>query len=93
MPDPQKPVDAGISTTLSSSGCLVMVGWAGLSCVLLFVNGGIVMALVHALQERGVDWLREPRLVQFLVIVGPVALLVLQWSMIDQLRSYVGRRW
>lgn len=48
---------------------------------------------VHALQERGVDWLREPRLVQFLVIVGPVALLVLQWSMIDQLRSYVGRRW
>jgi len=62
------------------------------SCVLLFLNGGMTMALINAAGERGHNWVTNDRITQFLVLFGPVLLLVIQWSMIDYLRSRLQRR-
>jgi len=50
------------------------------------------MALINAIGERGYTWVGDDRITQFLVLVGPVLLLVIQWSMIDYLRTHLQRR-
>jgi hypothetical protein len=78
-------VDLRSLTRPTSSGCLVVMTSALVSCVLLFLNGGVVMALVNALAQRGVAFASDERITQFLVLIGPVLLLILQWIMLDYL--------
>ncbi len=76
----------------TSSGCVVVLASAVLSCVLLFLNGGVVMALVHTFDDQGWAFARDDRIAQFLVLIVPVLLLVMQWMMIDYLRMKFRRR-
>ncbi len=61
------------------------------SCFLLFLNGGVVMALVNALDDWGFTYTADDRITQFIVLIGPVLLLVIQWMMIDYVTARLRR--
>lgn len=76
------------------AGCLAAMGSAALTCFLLFLNGGVVLATLNALSSssRGLVYLRNESFSQFVVLIGPVILVIIQWMMIDYLRTRVSRR-
>lgn len=76
----------------TSSGCLVVLTSALLCCVLLFFNGGLVMAVVNTFDDQDWAFAQNDRITQFIVLIGPVLLLIIQWMMIDYLRSQLRRR-
>lgn len=59
---------------------------------LLFFNGGLMMAVIDGLREAEVGWARGDQFAQFLVLIGPVLMLVMQWWMLDYLRGSLARR-
>ncbi len=65
---------------------------AAISCLLLFLNGGLVMAFLNALADREWQPAKDPQITQFVVLLIPVLLLVIQWWMIDYLRAVFHRR-
>lgn len=73
---------------LGVSGCLAVMGWALVASLMLFINGGLTLALVNQFGDNAGSWLRDERVTQLLVLIGPVALLVMQWWLIDRLRAY-----
>ncbi len=77
-------------------GCLPAIASALLSALLLFLNGAVVLAILNALSASRsplIDLVvKNEKWTQFLVLCGPVALLVLQWLMFDYLRSVLGQR-
>lgn len=75
----------------TSSGCLVILASAVVSCILLFLNGGLVMALINVFADRDLPYAQDGRISQFIVLIGPVLLLIVQWMMIDYVRVRVGR--
>lgn len=84
-----EPFDANQLTRIGYSGCMVALAWAVVACLLLFINGGLVLALLLEFEaEFDGTWLRDERVAQLLVLIGPVVLLVMQWWLIDKLRSY-----
>ncbi len=74
------------------AGCLMIMATALFACALLFFNGSIVMAVIDALRESDAGWVPEDQVAQFVVLLGPVLLLVVQWWLIDHLRSGLARR-
>jgi len=88
----KETIDAAALSRVTTSGCLVIFASALVSCVLLFLNGGVTMALINAVGERGYTWVADDRITQFLVLIGPVLLLIIQWTMIDYLRTRFQRR-
>lgn len=88
----QESIDRAVVAGAQASGCLLLALSALLSCGMLFLNGGVTMALINAAGERGYGWVNDDRITQFLVLVSPVLLLVAQWWMIDYLRSRFQRR-
>lgn len=74
-----------------SAGCWIVLISALVSCLLLFLNGGVVMALINMLDDAGWQIVGDTRFTQFVVLIGPVVLLVIQWMMIDYLRNRLFR--
>ncbi len=75
-----------------AAGCLAAVGSASLTGFLLFLNGGVVLAALNAMSSGGLVFLRNESFSQFAVLIGPVILVVIQWLMIDYLRTRLLRR-
>jgi len=73
-------------------GCLAAVSSALLTGFLLFLNGGVVLAGLNAVSSGGFPFLRDERFSQFVVLAGPVVLVVIQWIMLDYLRTRFVRR-
>ena len=70
-------------------GLLTTLGSALISCLLLIVNGALVLAIIAAVGAT------EPNLQtisQFLLFALPVALLIVEWMMIDYLRRFWRQR-
>lgn len=64
-------------------GCGYLLMATLLTCVLLAINGLIVINLVSAVMPAlPRDW-RQPRLIQSLMFLMPLALLVLEWWVCD----------
>jgi hypothetical protein len=80
------------STGTLAAGCMAAVGSALLTGFLLFLNGGVVLAALNALSSGGFTMLRNESFSQFAVLFGPVILVVIQWMMIDYLRTHLIRR-
>lgn len=74
------------SQTLAA-GCLASLASAALTCLLLFVNGSLVMALLVAAAGWGLPWVRNPQVSQFLLFSLPVVLTIIQWIAIDYVRT------
>ena len=81
--------DQAKSGTLAA--CLTAMGSAVTTGFLLFLNGGVVLAAVNTLASGGLEELNDDRFSQFLVLFGPVLMVVVQWIMIDYLRTHLGR--
>jgi hypothetical protein len=64
-------------------GCGFLIVSALLTCVLLAINGLIVMNLVNAIMPTLPDEWRQPRVAQAIVFLGPLALLVVEWWICD----------
>lgn len=75
-----------------AAGCLAAFGSAVLTGFLLFLNGGVVLAALNALSSGGLTFLRDERFSQFIVLIGPVILVVIEWMMLDYLRMHLLRR-
>lgn len=73
-------------TTLLA-GCLMTLVSASITGLLLFLNGSLVMALLTAFSASGPSWAKKPAFSQFVLFSLPVALVVIQWMMIDYLRT------
>lgn len=71
-----------------SQGCLFALLSTAVTCFLLFINGGLVSALCQAFGDLAPIWMQNPRSMQFIMFVGPVVFVIVQWMMID----YVMRR-
>ncbi|TWT95719.1 hypothetical protein [Neorhodopirellula pilleata] len=81
-----------IEITDIAGGCLVSSFAAVLSCGFLVINGAIVMALLSVAASGGAEWIQNEKLSQFLLFGLPVALLIVQWRLIDTLRWILRRR-
>jgi hypothetical protein len=64
-------------------GCGFLLVSLLLSCVLLGINGLIVSNVFHATQANLPEELRQPRVAQAVVFLGPVLLLILEWWICD----------
>lgn len=64
-------------------GCLFIIASTLLTCVLLFINGGLVQAAYAMLAPTGPIWMHKPSVSQFVMFLGPVLLVVIEWVMID----------
>jgi hypothetical protein len=73
-------------------GCGFLIVSAFLTCVLLAINGLIVMNVVHAVLPTLPEEWRSPRIAQTIVFLGPLVLLFLEWWVcdvsLDWLRPY-----
>ena len=83
--------DANERNTMTT-GCLLAFGSALLTCLMLFINGSLVMALLTAFSGSGPAWMRKPEFTQFVLFVTPVLLAVVQWIMIDYVRTRFRQR-
>lgn len=64
-------------------GCGFLCVSAVLTCVLLAINGLIVMNLVNAVLPTLPEEMRQDRVAQAVVFLGPLALLVIEWWACD----------
>ena len=68
-------------------GCLLSLGSALVTCLMLFINGSLVLAFLAVFDRVGPAWMRDPSFSQFMLFLVPVLLVVVQWIMIDYVRS------
>lgn len=86
-------LDSSVNQTSGmAQGCLFATGATVLTCIMLFVNGGLVAALCNAALASNVAIMRTSGVHQFCLFVGPVVLVVLEWMMIDYVVNRL-RRW
>jgi hypothetical protein len=64
-------------------GCGFLFVSVLLTCILLAINGLIVMNVFIASMPGLPDWLRDPRISQAIVFLGPVLLLFVEWWVCD----------
>lgn len=67
----------------SRLGCGFLLVSAVLTCILLGINGLIVMNVVTAVMPLIAEDMRNPRYAQAVVFLGPVLLLFIEWWICD----------
>ena len=80
------PADGPAARSLPKArvGCGFLLVSALLTCVLLGINGLIVMNLVNAvLPTLPAEWRHQMRVGQAAVFVGPLVLLLIEWWICD----------
>ena len=75
-----------------TAGCVMAIGSALLTCLLLYINGSLVMAVLTALARSGPAWTSKPEFSQFVLFLVPVLLVIAEWMMIDYVRTRFIRR-
>ena len=73
-------------------GCVLSLGSALLTCLLLFLNGSLVMAVLSVISRSAGPWARQPGIMQFLLLAIPVLMTLAEWKMIDYVRTRIGQR-
>lgn len=70
---------------------LYALGAALVTCGLLFLNGGLVMALLNAFASEGPQWAQNKLFMQFTLFSAPVLLVIVEWMIIDLIRTRLWR--
>lgn len=86
---PVAPDQAGLGIP---RGCAFALASTLLTCGLLFINGALVSALCTAASDSWPALLSDHRVLQFLLFVGPVVLVIIEWMMIDYVVSRMRRQ-
>jgi uncharacterized membrane protein YhdT len=74
------------------AGCLIALGSVALTCLLLLLNGSLVLAILDSIPSTAPSWAKKPEFLQFLLFLLPVLMVVVQWIVIDYVRSRFRRR-
>mgnify|MGYP000023306409 FL=1 len=77
---------------VATAGCAIGIGSALFTCLLLYLNGSLVLAVISALKQPGDKWLNDEKVVQCVLFLVPVMLVVVEWMMIDYVRTRFVRR-
>ncbi len=77
---------------VATAGCAIGIGSALFTCFLLYLNGSLVLAVISALQVSGDTWFEDERVAQCALFLLPVVLVVIEWMMIDYVRTRFVRR-
>ena len=72
-----------------AGGCLIAFVSALVTCLMLFINGSFVWAILTALTKSGLTWMSKPEVSQFVLFVFPVLLVIAEWMMIDYVRARI----
>ncbi|MGI9473563.1 MAG: hypothetical protein ACR2NZ_18620 [Rubripirellula sp.] len=75
-----------------TAGCVMAIGSALLTCLMLYINGSLVMAVLTAMARSGPAWASNPQFSQFMLFLVPVILVIAEWTMIDYVRTRFVRR-
>ena len=75
-----------------TAGCAIGIASALFTCLLLYVNGSLVLAVISALNRAGANWLDDSRKQQCFLFLAPVLMVVVEWMMIDYVRTRFVRR-
>ncbi len=75
-----------------TAGCMLAIGSALVTSLMLFINGSLVMAIVSAVQRTSPSWAGSVQLSQFLLFTVPVLFVILEWMMIDYVRTRIRHR-
>jgi hypothetical protein len=75
-----------------TAGCVTTFASALLTCLMLFINGSVVMAVLTAISRSGPSWASKPEFSQFMLFIVPVMLVVAEWMMIDYVRTRLRHR-
>jgi hypothetical protein len=75
-----------------TAGCAIGIGSALFTCFLLYLNGLLVLAVISALGDVGETWVENDQVVQCVLFLVPITLVVIEWMMIDYVRTRFVRR-
>jgi hypothetical protein len=70
-------------TSTRRDGCGFLVLTCLFTCFFLVLNSGLVSRFYWQLADAGPEFLRNPRVAQMLMFLGPVMLLFLEWWIVD----------
>jgi hypothetical protein len=62
------------------------------TCLLLAANGVLAAIVVNSISLQGGHWVRESRIAQVFIFVGPVALIFAEWRLLDSIASRWSRK-
>ena len=80
-------------TGVAAAGCAIGIGSALFTCLLLYLNGLLVLVVISALkQPGGSSWADDEKIAQCALFLVPVILVVVEWMMIDYVRTRFVRR-
>jgi hypothetical protein len=75
-----------------TAGCAIGIGSALFTCFLLYLNGSLVLAVISALSQADETWQKNEQVVQCFLFIVPIILVVIEWMMIDYIRTRFLRR-
>ena len=75
-----------------TAGCAIGIGSALFTCFLLYLNGSLVLAVISALSQADENWQKNEQVVQCVLFIVPIILVVIEWMMIDYIRTRFLRR-
>ena len=64
-------------------GCGFLILTCVFTCVLLVLNSALLTKFYSPLAQLGPDFLLHPRVKQIMMFVGPVALVFIEWWLVD----------
>ena len=74
------------------SGAIAALWSAGVTALLLLVNGSLTLAVLTSVSEGGPEWLGKPGVTQFLLFSIPLVMTVCQWMIWDVASGILARR-
>lgn len=75
-----------------TAGCVMALGSSLVTCLMLYINGALVMAILAALSRSGPSWSSRPEFSQFMLFIIPVLMVIAEWVMIDYVRTRLTQR-
>ena len=75
-----------------TAGCAIGIGSALFTCFLLYLNGSLVLSVISALSQADETWQKNEQVVQCVLFLVPIILVVIEWMIIDYIRTRFVRR-
>lgn len=74
---------------VSRGGCGQLLGACLVACVLFVVNVMLFSGFYGFIRPMSPEWIRNERVGQILLFIGPVAMLMVEWRLFDALVEWL----
>lgn len=75
----------------SGDGCGYLLFVCVIACILLIVNAILLRAVYAWCVPHAPDFVGHPRFGRAVLFVGPIVMLVAEWTLVDRILDLVGR--